>query len=83
MNFETYLPYIVQISGTVIAFAFILGRYKAAFDQHEKILDKHERILEKHEGILNQHEKAIEGIVMRLDSMNNDINFLKGVVYNK
>ena len=69
MNFETYLPYIVQITGTVIAFAFILGKYKSAFDQHEKILDK--------------HEKAIEGIIVRLDSMNNDINFLKGVVYNK
>lgn len=64
MNIEHYVPYLIQITITIISFAFILGKYKATFDQHEKILEKHER--------------AIEVILQRLDIMNNDINYLKG-----
>jgi|FreactTroBogLake_1042271.scaffolds.fasta_scaffold30164_1 hypothetical protein len=69
MGIENYLPHIIQGICTIIMFAFILGKYKAAFDQHEKIL--------------NRHEIAIEGILNRLDIMNNDIHYLKGFMAGK
>lgn len=70
MNLEQYYPYLFQLVTTIIAFAFILGKYKAAFDHHEKVLNHHEKILDR-------HEKAIEGILNRLDVMNNEIHFIK------
>lgn len=76
MNIEQYFPYIIQLIGTVIGFAFILGKYKAAFNHHEKILNQHEKILDR-------HEKVIDGIIVRLDSMNSEINFMKGFVLSK
>lgn len=69
MNIENYLPYLFQLIATVIGFAFILGRYKSTFDQHDKIL--------------NQHEKVIESILNRIDTANGEINFMKGFVFGK
>jgi hypothetical protein len=83
MNIEQYIPYLIQLAITVITFAFILGKYKAAFDHHEKLLDRHDKILDRHEQVLARHEQAIEGILKRLDMMNNDINYLKGYVSAK
>ena len=71
MILEQYIPYLIQIVTTVIAFAFLLGKYKAAFDHHEKILTQHEKILDR-------HEQAINGIINRLYSMNNEIHYIKG-----
>ncbi len=73
MNLIQYLPYGIQIITTIFAFAFLLGKYKAAFDHHEKILKHHEKILDR-------HEKVIDGIINRLDSMNNEIHYIKGFV---
>ena len=56
MNIQEYLPYIIQITSTIIAFAFILGKYKVMFDHHDKIL--------------NRHEVAINKLIDRLDATN-------------
>ena len=76
MNIQEFIPYIIQITSTVIAFAFIIGKYKSTFDHHNKILDR--------------HEKAIDKILERLDAMNsktetanNDISFVKGWIFGK
>jgi hypothetical protein len=63
------LPYIIQGLSTLAITAFIIGRYKATFDLHEKILDR--------------HEKAIEGILTRIETMNNEIHFIKGCIFAK
>jgi len=47
-----------------VTFAFIVGKYKTMFEQHEKIL--------------NHHEKAIDEILNRIDFINNETHYLKG-----
>jgi hypothetical protein len=73
MNIAQYLPYAIQIAITLLGFAFVLGKYKSAFDNHEKMMHHHEKILDR-------HEKAIEGILNRLDAMNNEFHFVKGFI---
>ena len=51
----------------MVGFVFIIGKYKAEFDRHDRVLGK--------------HEEAIDGILKRLDNMNSEVNFIKGTLY--
>ena len=64
MTIQDFIPYIIQSAGMVIVAAFIIGKYKSEFNHHVKLL--------------NQHERAIEHLITRIDSMNNEFSFMKG-----
>jgi len=59
----------IEIGISIGGFLIMIGYYKATFAHHEKILDR--------------HEAAINAIVNRLEAMNCEISFLKGLVFNK
>ena len=68
MIIDDLMPY-SQLIGTVLSFSFLIGCYRTMFKNHEKILDK--------------HEQAINAILIRLDHMNGDINYMKGCMQSQ
>jgi len=64
MNINEFISPAIQLVGTGLMFAFILGKYKTTFDQQKETLKK--------------HEQAIDKIIIRLDLMNNEFSFMKG-----
>lgn len=69
MIFEQYIPTLIQAVVSCGGFIFILGRHKQILEHNGKLLEK--------------QEQAIKSIVDRLDNMNSELNFIKGVFYCK
>ena len=68
MKVSDYLAW-TEITIFIISFLVMLGFYKASFSHHEQLLDR--------------HEVAINKIIVRLDAMNAESNFMKGFVLGK
>lgn len=66
-----YIALGLQLAGFVAMSGFYIGKFKST-------LEKHEDFFERHEKILDRHGQAIDRIIMRLNSMNAQINYMQG-----